>query len=300
MEKKSLLEQRRMTLEELKRYKAELRHWDNMTCQYLKGVTLRKRLYPLIKLILEIDRITSHERLIKVGDKHTKSKKGHNGIIYAATHIGGKDIERTLQIINESAWLLLGNPGVLYRMLEYKGLLLNGVIPFETLDKRDRSVAYERSKELLTCGGNLLIYPEAAWNLTPNLPVMKTFPGAVKLAVETGSEIVPVALERYGNDFYYNIGENIKYERGGSYNLDNLNKDLRDTLCTLKWEIYELQEQIKRGELPPNALEEYQNEILYRNNYGEGFTMDDFEIERYHDKTITTPEEAFAFRKLLK
>lgn len=103
---------------------------------------------------------------------------------------------------------MLGDPGILYRKLIYQGLKLNGVIPLETKNKVDRKVAYNRSIELLNNGGNLLIYPEGAWNVSPNELVMKTFVGTVRMARETGVQIVPIAVEQYGKNFYFNIGKN--------------------------------------------------------------------------------------------
>ncbi|MBR5969851.1 MAG: 1-acyl-sn-glycerol-3-phosphate acyltransferase [Lachnospiraceae bacterium] len=281
------------SLAEIRSLEREKRKRLYEACMPLSGIGWRKRLRFVVSFILELDRISEKEKIILVKDRHTRTA---SGTIYACTHIGGNDIQRVLQVIGESAWLMLGNPGVLYQMFLYHGLRFNGVIPFETLDRTDRRIAYARSVELLQKGGNLLIFPEAAWNLSPNLPVMKLFPGAARLAIETGADIVPIAVERYGSDYYFSIGENLCFGKAVTNETEIWHRtaELRDTLATLKWEIMERQPQLRRASLSENALAEFQNEILYKNNYGEGFTLADAEAERFHDKTVTDPEDVFA------
>ena len=189
---------------------------------------------------------------------------------------------------------MLGDPGILYKMPIYQGLKMNGVIPLETKNRTDRKIAYNRAIELLQNGGNLLIYPEGAWNVSPNEVVMKTFTGTVRMAKETGVEIIPIGVEQYGKTFYFNVGENYGIDRNTSMSDDELNKQLRDKLATLKWEIMETQPMLKREELPDDYLEEFQAEIVGRCNYGYGFSLEDALSESFHDKTITTPEEVFA------
>ena len=189
---------------------------------------------------------------------------------------------------------MLGDPGILYKMPIYQGLKLNGVIPLETKNRTDRKIAYIRSIELLNNGGNLLIYPEGAWNVSPNEIVMKTFTGTVRMAKETGVEIIPIGVEQYGKTFYFNIGENYRIDKDTSMSDDELNADLRDKLATLKWEIIETQPTLKREDISDNYLDEFQSEIVGRCNYGYGFSLEDAISESFHDKNITTEEEAFA------
>ena len=183
--------------------------------------------------------------------------------IYACTHIGGNDIQRTFQIINVPAYLMLGDPGILYKMPIYQGLKMNGVIPLETKNKKDRKIAYNRAIELLNKNGNLLIYPEGAWNVTPNQVVMKIFTGTVRMAMETGADIIPIGVEQY--------------------------------VATLKWEIMEQQPVLNRETIPDNYLQLFQSEIVERCNYGYGFSLEDAISESFHDKNIISEEEVFAF-----
>lgn len=293
MDKKSLLELRKMTIEELVKYYAELRKKNYQNGNALKGINFRKKIYFLIKLILKIDQMLSKEEIIIINDLHNKKSKKPK--IYACTHIGGNDIQRTFQTIKEPAYLMLGDPGILYKKLIYKGLQLNGVIPLETKDREDRKIAYNRAKELLEKGGNLLIYPEGAWNVSPNLLVMKLFTGTVRLAQETGAEIVPIAVEQYENVFYFNIGENYNISDEEQKDSKQLTLELRDKLVSLKWDIIQLQPKLNYELLPKDYLKIFQDEIVGRCNYGYGFSLQDALNESFQDKTVTDEIEAFSF-----
>lgn len=292
-EKLNLIQQRKMAIEELVEYYSELRKFEYHQGKELQYIELRKKINLLINFILKIDQLFSKEKITIIGDKH--NKESNNPRIYACTHIGGNDIQRTLQVIKEPAYLMLGDPGILYKKIIYKGLEMNGVIPLETTDKEDRKIAYSRAIELLNKGGNLLIYPEGAWNVSPNLLVMKIFTGTVRMAKETGAEIIPIAMEQYGDNFYFNIGSNYTIPVDSSKSDKELTDELRDKLVTLKWEIMEQQPTLSREDISHNYLEEFQSGIVEKCNYGYGFSLQDALDESYHDKTISTYVDVFSF-----
>ena len=292
-EKKNLFEKRQMAIEELVKYYAELRKYNYHKGNKLKGIDLRKRIHFLCNFILKLDQLLSKESIVVIGDKH--NTESNNPRIYACTHIGGNDIQRTFQVIKEPAYLMLGDPGILYKMAIYQGLKMNGVIPLETTDREDRKIAYNRSIELLQNGGNLLIYPEGAWNVTPNLVVMKIFNGTVRMAQETGAEIIPIGCEQYGKTFYFNIGENYTISKDSEKTIDELRDELREKLATLKWTIMETQPKLDRKEISDNYLKMFQDEIVGRCNYGYGFSLEDAIAESFHDKNSVSADEVFAF-----
>lgn len=291
-QKISWFKRKKLSIQELVIYYAEKRKHDYSAGKSLRGIVFRKKLHFVVDWILKIDQLTSHEKIVILGDLHRKDRQVPT--IYACTHIGGNDIQRAFQVINEPAYLMLGDPGILYRMPIYMGLKLNGVIPLETSDREDRKIAYSRAVELLKNGGNLLIYPEGAWNVSPNLVVMKTFTGTVRMAQETGAEIIPVAMEQYGDTFYFNVGENYIIPQDSPLSSAELNAELRDKLATLKWEILENQTPMQRKEIPHDYLDTFQAEIVNRCNFGYGFSLEDALKEAFHDKNVHSPEEVFA------
>ena len=292
-DKVNLFQKRKMAIDELANYYAEYRKYEYDSGKSLKGIELRKKMHFLIEGILKLDQLLSKENIVILNDKHTVDNDTPK--IFACTHIGGNDVQRAFQVLGTPTYLMLGDPGYIYRMPIYQALKLNGVIPLETKNREDRKIAYNRSVELLNNNGNLLIFPEGAWNVSPNLVVMKLFSGAVRMAQETGAEIVPIAVEQYDNKFYFNIGENYSIPNNTEYSIQELTDDLRDKLSTLKWEIFESQPQLVRDNVPNNYLDTFQNRIVERCKFGYGLTIQDALDECFHDKTITEPDEVFSF-----
>ena len=100
--KKCLLEKRRMLIEDLVKYYADYRIYCYNRGDKLKGIEFRKKIHPLINLILKIDQILSKEKIIVISDR--SNIRSNEPKIFACTHIGGNDIQRTFQIINAPAY----------------------------------------------------------------------------------------------------------------------------------------------------------------------------------------------------
>jgi len=293
-DKKNLLQLRNLELEELKKYYLELRKYQYENNVPLKGIEARKKIHTILVNLIKIDRLLSHENLTVLSNRQIKTDKP---IIYACTHIGGNDIQRTFEAIKKHAYLFLGDPEGIYR--DFAGVMLyfNGVICLETSDKNDRHIAKERAVELLKKGGSLLIYPEGAWNITENLPVMKLYTGTVKMALETGADIVPIAIEQYDQDFYVSIGKNINIDLFSNLGVKDINMKLRDEMATLKWEIWEHQGVQKRNGMSEEFKNNFQQNIIDRCEYG--FTIDDVYATMYNDPNEVSPDEVFKFVKKL-
>ena len=309
-EYKSFFELKKMPLAAVKKYHLEKRKYEYENGIELTGLKLRKAIHLLPLLAIKLMRKLEKQELHILNDKRTDTTSSK---LYACTHIGGDDIQMAFEAIKEHTYLFLGDPEDLYQRIEGVLLEMNGVISMETrpqesfidellekkliseneieqfkeVIKKDRKIASARAIELLNKNRNLLIFPEGAWNLSPNLPVMGLFPGTVKMALETGAEIVPMAIEQYQNKFYVNIGSNIKVTDRGATSIQYYNEKLRDTLATLKWEIWEYQGIQKREECP--TQEEFVQEIMNRSDYV--YKVEDVYETMYHDKNITNPED---------
>ena len=261
--KKSILHWKRMSIEELETYHLAWREYDYENGRIFSkwGATVRKWIHPVLYYLIKLDRRLSREKLIVLGDLRTKSDRPK---IFACTHIGGSDVQRAFETIKTHAWLFIGDPGEVYRDLT--GLILygNGAVCLDTGNKKDRRIAFDRACRLLEEGENLLIYPEGVWNITDNLPVLKLFPGIVRMARKTGAEIVPLAIEQYDDLFYVNIGENYLPD---TEHEEIALRDLRDRMASLKWDIFRAHGIRSRSEIPNDHSPAYRQEIMNRCPY---------------------------------
>lgn len=149
----------------------------------------------------------------------------------------------------------MGDPGSVYKNFDGVVLWLNGAIFVDTAYKEDRHIGKENCVKLLEHGGSLLIFPEGAWNISENLIVMSLFSGTAEMAIRTGAEIVPIAIEQYGKHYYANIGKNLSSAGYALNEKQELTEHLRDALCTLKWDIWTRHPIISRASLPLDAAE---------------------------------------------
>ncbi len=281
-DKKNIFEIKKMNIQEATDYYRRKRKYLYDTNTPIKGLKIRRIAHPLLLAGVKLDRKLSKEELEIIGDKREKTTRPK---IYAATHIGGNDIQRTFESIKDHAYLFLGDPKDLYKDVAGLVLYANGVVVLDTSCKDDKKIAYNRAIELLKMKGNLLIYPEGAWNLTDNLAVMKLYKGTMSMAKETGADVIPVALEQYGNMFVANIGRNIKKEEYANLDVITATNLLRDELSTLKWEIWEQKGICKRENIKEEDKEGFYKFMLSKCSYG--VTIDDIEKTRFHDPNVT-------------
>ena len=244
----------------------------------IKGIKWRKRIHEMMLAAIKANRVLQHQELTILHDRRINTDKP---IIYACTHIGRYDIEMALESIQDTCFLFFGNPGKLYRSFDGIVAYLLGFIGCDTTEKEDRHIAKELAIRTLKQGGNILIWPEGAWNITENEVVMKLYTGAVEMAIRSGADIVPIAIEQYGKSFYVNIGKNISLDKSTNLNEKRkLSDDLRDILCTLKWEIWEQFPIIPRSSLPENMRQIFVETIM--SETANDYTIEEIERDRFH------------------
>ena len=244
-------------------------------------------LLPLIKAELYL----SNKRLTILRDDRLPTDRP---VIFCPTHIGDMDIEMSLLAIKTPCWLVFGDPRYLYKDVSGMMLQMNGYIPLDTCEKPDRKAAKAQMKALLQKRGNLLLFPEGTQNLSPNALVGHLYAGAVDLAITCGAQIVPIAIKRDGDRFYFILGKNISYDGCNYEDHFHLTDELRDHMSSLKWELIEHFPAIRRNELPDTAYEDFMKSVITP-NIESVMTVDEVRAAVFHPKGITDPAEAFAF-----
>lgn len=275
---------RKKRLERFEKYGGRVRYlWLHALAHHFLIPTMRAGLYLRGKrlIILRDDRIpTNHP------------------IIFCPTHIGGVDVEMSFLAIKKPCWLVLGNPRELYKDINGMMLQMNGWIPLDIFQKPDRTAAKAQMASLLQRGGNLLLFPEGIQNISVNALVGHLYAGAVDLAITCGAEIIPIAIGRDEEKYYFILGKNISYDSCDYSDRFRLTNELRDCMASLKWEIIEQLPQLRRDELSETAYDDFIKSIITLNaEYT--LTVEDIKAEAFHPKDLTEPTEAFGFMKKL-
>lgn len=270
------------------------------------GLHFRKVIYPLVRRLS--GPLTDVEGILEKAETMPSGPK-----IFAVTHTYSReDIAWAISLSGEQSYLLTNA----WRELLYTSdgwvLWASGIILVDRYDKANRRASIEKAKRVLELGGNVMIFPEAVWNMSENLLVRKLYPGVFRIAAMTGVPVIPISTMMYGNRFYVN--------RGKALNLSRLDQrtalsELRDSLATMKWEIMErygfaTREDLLNGQAPSDYWRDHiegyiaKQKVYEREEESHAHFMDKDDIEQIQafehlSALIPCKENAFLFNKRL-
>lgn len=266
----------------------------------------RKFIYPLVRLAIKVSTLLNGFHFQIINDRHTSTQRP---VIFAVTHQGKFDIELLGSAISEHTYLLTGDYERIQGTVTAYLLGINGAFYVNEADKEDRALVKEKMISHLQAGGNIMYYPEGSWNLTESLPVHPCFWGIIEVARKGDAVIVPIAMELYDKYYEINIGENIDLNSPPLATLDRAEAIcmLRNTLATLKWEIWESHNmtheqatQIDWDSIIDARLAEwlhYDRECVNRMLFKSQNIVDSEEAFAHLKKIIPSMENVFLWRK---
>lgn len=256
--------------EDFKKIYFELRKKEDNRFANKLSLKQKQRLHPILLLLYKlVNRLNGLSYEI-INDRREKTNKP---IIFAVTHVGKFEIQIVTEATREHAFLLSGDFEHLQGSFDSPFLALNGVFYFQKQIKSEGKSVTANMINHLKSGGNIMYFPEGAWNLSPNLPMLPLFWGIIDVARHGNALIVPIAVDQYGKHMKINIGNTFdvhNYEDNDNGKTNAIN-DLRDIMATLKYEIWETEAVIKR-----NCLE---NDYWFR-----------YLIERFNEFPIISAE----------
>lgn len=275
-------EEAKLSIEELREYYSKLRLYYQNLSQDNTEDKLHKAVNPLIKALAR--HLNGTE--IKIVHNGLEEVGYEGSIIYACNHTNSHDMPLMIEVAKRQYYVFSSNE----LENDINGLLfkINGVVFVDRMSKESRSEAKEKLLHHCCSNRDILIFPEATWNVTPSTPMLPLHWGVIELAQTSGNPIVPVATEYKEDTWYVSIGEPIFIEP----NKDKKEAidELRDTMATLKWNLWEMFPPVKREDIEENYHEKYLERI-----YGEYPKLDpEFEKQTIL-KNGDTEEEVFSF-----
>ena len=260
------------------------------------SLSARKRLHKLVLLIYTIKNRLGGFSFEIVNNER---KPTNRPIIFAVTHVGKFDIEVISEAIKDHYYLLSGDYEHIQGIIDAPFLAINGVFYFNEKVKSDRAAVSEKMIQHLKSGGNLMYFPEGTWNLSPNLPVLPCYWGIVDIAQKGNAIIVPIAAEQYGKHFKINIGKNFDMNHFGYSSLEKTKaiNGLRDTLATLKWDIWKSESIRKRVEITSDEWDIFLEKRFKEWPY---FNLEYIDNLVFKPKGVINPDTVFAHLSLLQ
>lgn len=293
MKKLSKLEIENMSIKEREDYYKELRNYYLSLKDNKIEHKIHEMFNPFIKCVARSLNGTNKDKnkIVIFNDEWDKSL--YNGpVIYACNHTNSHDMPFVIETARGQYYVYAGNEiendinGLLFK--------LNGVVFVDRTSKEDRVKSFDKLTTLACHNKDILIFPEATWNVTPSKPMNDIYGGVIELSLISGNPIIPLITEYTSNKWYMYIGKPIILDY--SISINDGRSILRDTMATMKWNMWECFKSVNRKDIPLNYFEEYLNKI-----YTEYSKLDPKYEKQFVYKDYVTEEEVFEnVRKLTK
>lgn len=176
-------------------------------------------------------------------------KPNGKSTIYLANHGFYEDIMAVISSFDDNVTLLIGVEGKANTptFIEKFALWLNGYIQISRAIKESKNEGFDILLRILRNGGNLLIFPEAIWNLSPNLLMLGLHWGFLRMAEETDSNIVCAAIDTVNDGYSVIISEN--FHHSPYSDRQKAITKVRDIMATSVWDLMALKGVTNRKEL---------------------------------------------------
>lgn len=134
--------------------------------------------------------------------------------IFVCNHTCPEDIETVLNVLDRNAYLILGSIDSLQYNKEMYLSFINGMIPFDIMDSKERKDVFQKMIRVLKTN-SILIFPEGSHNYSPNNLINPLFDGPVNLALQTKRKIVVVTMvkDQENNISYIDVSNPIDIEK---------------------------------------------------------------------------------------
>lgn len=218
-----------------------------MNSNVLKNYKIKELIHPLLMKVLT-SKVTGE---LKV--EGSLPEEGNYLIV--ANHMCIEDIPTLAQALNKHFYLLVSDEDK--GTIDGLGLELNGVIWVHRTDKESRQNASKDIVEVLKNGKNFAMYPEATWNLSPNLLILPMNYGCIRIALEANVPIVPVVSFFDSDSRHTIIGEKFY----PSNNLTTSISDLRDVMATMVFN--EIEQRYKNNKENSNVYSDIIDGVEY-------------------------------------
>lgn len=190
-------------------------------------IKFRDAIHPAL---LELSKTNIKYKIVKDNICHTDKDIP---AIYVANHYSAQDTPIICNAIDRRAYILAGEQNL--RRIDELFFKLNGVIFVDRKNKEDMQLAKKAMEAYIMKKQNLIVFPEATWNLSPESLMLWMKWGIIEVAQNTGAQIVPINFEydKISKEchVYY---ENPIYINKGDSKADCITR-LRDLMATARW-----------------------------------------------------------------
>ena len=216
-------------------------------------------------------------------------------VIFAVNHFHPADVPMSFKAIKRHCYILSGKQTL--NLGDKLYFDCNGVIYVDRKSKEDSLMAKNAVEEYLKKGQDVLWFPEGAWNLTPNLPVMPLKWGIIDVARSANAQIIPLCLK-------YNEEEKTVSAKFGApiygdqlENYPQAIQNLRDSMASLWWDLISMDGEFEHSS---NELHKIQTEILHWVTKFLTLNLREEQSLIFQGKNVIKPERVFEHLKHIR
>lgn len=246
---------------------------------------LRDFIYPFVLLL------TKTRVKFKIHIENAPSLLPNKQSIFAVNHTNSFDLPVAAKAVYKKLkkrCVVIAGKQNLWR-IDRLFFFLNSVIWVDRKNKNETSVSKELLIDSIRNGHDVIWFPEGTWNMTDNLLMLPMKWGIVGVAAATGSQIMPVVLEYDRPTMICHVSFGAPIAPDKDANKADAIRELRDSMSTLRWELWEKQEQLKRADVD---CEKLRTDMYYAL---EEYPPLDWDYEQtVIFKPHTSPQEAFS------
>lgn len=166
-----------------------------------KGIERRKKIRPLLLFLLKL----SNKQKLTVEKVEFDESKETRPIVYVCSHGFKDDCQNMLISARPNGYLIFGNIDLYFNTFDGTIAWLYGSQLIDRFSKTSRQAMKVKMDKLLEMGGNVIIFSEATWNMSPNKPMLGLHWGFYDTAVKNNAVIVPCLTHKVGDECYSRV-----------------------------------------------------------------------------------------------
>lgn len=166
-----------------------------------KGEKIRRKIRPLLITLLKM---TNKQKLTIEKIEFDESKETRP-IVYVCSHGFKDDCQNMLVSAKPNGYLIFGNIDLYFNTFDGTIAWAYGSQLIDRFSKTSRQAMKAKMDAVLQLGSNVIIFPEATWNMSPNKPMLGLHWGFYDAAISNDAVIVPILTHKVGDKCYSRI-----------------------------------------------------------------------------------------------
>ena len=169
-----------------------------------RGTKIRKIIRPAFIQVLKLG-----NKLKLTVEKNEFVKKDNRPIIYVVSHGFKDDVINTISTTKAAAYIIVGNIDLFFNTFDGTCLWIYGCQLVDRYNEESKHAMKNKMNRIMELGNDIMIFPEATWNLSPNRPMENFHAGFYDVALKNNAIVVPVLTHKVGNKCYSRVLKSI-------------------------------------------------------------------------------------------